>query len=211
MLLVLRSTSRVAKAATDALPEGHFKFVQFDFAGSLGIPAGRWVVRDSEESETSHVLIIEELAGDKPSRKQRSIKAPPAASTLTLTRVTVVDVLNLGLDQAGRISDAVTVVDKALHARALAGREDHLQLSTPPWIGLRVGVGSGEQVAHSEWLEAEEVPLPETQKASRRRAEPVKGRFAELLGGKGTEDEQEQLAEAPGLVELLREVLSRRA
>ena len=206
----LQSTPRVATAKTDEAPDGVFRFVQFDFAGSLGLPVGRWVVRESDESETSNVLIVEELAGDKPNRKQRSIKAPPATSTLTFTRVTVVDVIGTDVDQAGRIADAVAVVDRALHARALAGPESHLQLSTPPWIGMRVGTGSGEQVAHSDWLEAEEIPLPETQKASRRRAEPVKGRFAELLGGKGTADEQEQLAEAPGLVELLREVLSRR-
>jgi len=201
----------VARAATDPASERLFHFVQLDFAGSLRLPAGRWVVRHSSEDETTHVLVVEDLSGDKPTKKQRRIKEAPAPGTLTITRLTVVDALDRKIDSAERIADAVATVDRALHARALAGRDDHCLLSTPPWIGLRVGTGLGEQVAHSDWLEAEEIPLAETHKASRRRAEPVKGRFAELLGGKGTAEEQEQLDEAPGLVELLREVLSRRA
>ena len=200
----------MARAKTDEAPDGLFRFVQFDFAGSLALPVGRWVVRESGEAETTHVLVVEELAGGKPTRKQRNIREAPAPPTLTICRVTVVDAITRKLGNAERVKAAVSVIDRALHARALAGREDDHLLSTPPWIGLRVGTGSGEQVAHSDWLDAEEIPLPHTQKASRRRAEPVKGRFAELLGGKGTAAEISQLAEAPALLAQLRESLKPR-
>ena len=200
----------MARAKTDEDPDGVFRFVQFDFAGSLALPVGRWVVRKAGDAETTHVLIVEELAGDKPTRKQRSLREAPAPPTLTISRVTVVDAISRKLGSAERIKAAVSVIDRALHARALAGREDHLLLSTPPWIGLRVGTGSGEQVAHSDWVEAEEIPLPHTEKASRRRAEPVKGRFAELLGGKGSATEISQLDEAPALLTDLRAALKPR-
>ena len=200
----------MARATTDEPAERQFKFVQFDFAGSLGLPPGRWVVRESPNDATTHVLVVEELPGDKPTRKQRSIKQSPAPGTVTISRITVINAVEVDLEQAEHIKAALEVVDRALHAKALAGREERSLLSTPQWIGLRVGTGSGEQVAHGDWLEAEEIPLPETHKASRRRAEPLKGRFAELLGGKGTEVERVQLAEAPAHLKNLRELLSRR-
>ncbi len=200
----------MARAATDDPSERIFKFVQFDFAGSLGLPVGRWVVRIAPDAETTHVLVVEELPGDKPTRKQRSIKQPPAPGTLTISRITVINAVDADLERAEQIKAAISVIDRALHAKALAGREDNSPLSTPQWVGMRVGTGTGEQVAHSDWLEAEEIPLPETHKASRRKAEPTKGRFAELLGGKGTEVERAQLAEAPAHLKKLRELLSRR-
>ena len=167
-------------------------------------------MRESEDAETTHVLIVEELPGDKPTRKQRKVRQAPQAGVLTLSRVTVVDAVEVELERPERIKAAVAVVEKALHVKALAGRDPHSLLSIPQWIGLRVGVGSGEQVAHSDWLEAEEIPPAESQKASRRRAEPVKGRFAELLGGKGSAEERAQLEESPELVNALRDLLSRR-
>jgi hypothetical protein len=150
------------------------------------------------------VVIVSDLAGDKPNRKQRRIKSPPQPGTLAITRVTVVDALGSELLRAERIADAVKVVELALHARAVASRDRAALLVPPPWIGLRLGVGSGEQVAHGDWSEAEEIPLPETAKASRRRAEPEKISFAEILGGNGSEEDRTVLQQLPVMLEQIR-------
>jgi hypothetical protein len=69
--------------------------------------------------------------------------------------------------------------------QAVAAANADLQIAPPPPLAVRIGSGSGEQVADGRWEDAFE--LPPTPPAPRRRAPvPSEGRFAELLGGRAS-------------------------
>ena len=63
-----------------------FRFVQWEFAGRLGPPPGRYVVRRYAGDDVHEVVVVTEA--DAPRRRAR--RAPPAG-TVPVTRVTVID------------------------------------------------------------------------------------------------------------------------
>jgi hypothetical protein len=163
--------------------DGHFRFVQFDFPGSLGLPEGRWVERPAGSSEASHVLIVSPL-GATPAKRRKRVDCEPEATEASWTRVTVIDVTgNDGEDPEDRRKAAIEIVGKAMVAQRVASNDPLAEESPPKPIAARIGTGSGEQVADGRWEDAAEIP-PGPRQKKRRRPAPTDGRFTSLLGGR---------------------------
>jgi hypothetical protein len=142
------------------------------------------------------------MAPRRLSRKPRPRQANPEAGApeVPLSRLTVVQPQELGNDAEAsawleaesadaealdeRIHEAVTVVNRAVHAhRAAAQDASGGDLARGRAIAIRVGYGSGERLVDGRFDAAVEVP-PETE-GRRRRAETLapQERVAAVLGG----------------------------
>jgi hypothetical protein len=183
-----------------------FGFAQFEFAGTLSVADGRYLVRDGA---LERVLVLETLGAPSPPRRRRrrSREAEPGdlPASLPLTRATAVrasepfdaeDDATRWLEQASAeeeavdtlVAEGIGLLNRALHAHAVASGDSHVQALTPRLaVAVRLGYGSGEQVADGEFSAAREVDT-EAGPASRRqqRAEELRPqeRLAAVLGGR---------------------------
>ena len=192
-----------------------FGFAQLEFAGTLTVADGRYVVRNGDEER---VLVLETLGVPAPVRRRR--KRPRQAerdtppTPLPLSRATVVRAFApfATEEEAGRwlteavategsidrlISEGIGVLNRALHAHAVASGDPHAQTLTPGRaVAVRLGYGSGEEVADGEYTAAREVDV-QGGGASRRqqRAEELRPqeRLAAVLGGRERFDACETL------------------
>ncbi len=192
-----------------------FGFAQLEFAGVLAVADGRYVVRNGDEER---VLVLETLGTPAPTRRRRRRPREAGADTppapLPLTRATVVRAFApFGAEEeASRwlaeaiaaedsidhlVSEGVDVLNRALHAHAVASGDPHVQTLTPARaVAVRLGFGSGEEVANGEFTAAREVDV-RGGGASRRqqRAEELRPqeRLAAVLGGRERFDACETL------------------
>ncbi|MCX6387248.1 MAG: hypothetical protein NTX07_00795 [Solirubrobacterales bacterium] len=118
-----------------------------------------------------------------PRKRVRKIIRPPEATSVQLTRITVIET---GEESGDPLSpkSARAVIDRALHSQAIAATGHRHVTVTPEPIGLRQGIGRGAEVAESEWYEAEELAVSSAPKKGRRRPAPTEEKFAQLLGGR---------------------------
>jgi len=192
-----------------------FGFAQFEFAGTLAVADGRYVVRDSG---LERVLVLETLGAPPAARRRRrrareaDADAPPAS--LPLTRATTVRASEpfAAEQEAARwlekasgdeaevdelIAEGIGLLNRALHAHAVASGDPNLQSLTPRRaVAVRLGYGSGEEVASGEFSAAREVDA-RAGAATRRqqRAEELRPqeRLAAVLGGRERFDACETL------------------
>jgi hypothetical protein len=192
-----------------------FGFAQFEFAGTLAVPDGRYVIRD-EAGE--RVLVLETVGAPAIPRRRRrrpreaNPSSPPA--TLPLTRATSIRAFepfdaqedaNRWLTEAVAsedsidllLSDGIGVLNRALHTHAVASGDPNVQILTPQRaFAVRLGYGSGEEVAAGDYAAAREVDV-QAGAASRRRqrAEELRPqeRLAAVLGGREQLDACETL------------------
>lgn len=181
-----------------------FGFTQFEFAGTLAVADGRYVVRDHGVEQ---VLVLETLGAPAPPRRRRrrarEAEAGALPASLPLTRATAVRASEpfgaeeeasrwlerVGEDEEetdGPIAEGIGLLNRALHAHAVASGDPHIQvLSARRAVAVRFGYGSGEEVASGEFSAAREVDS-QTGPASRRqqRAEELRPqeRLAAALG-----------------------------
>ena len=180
----------------------------------LGIADGRYVVREDGQ-ET--VLAIETHGVPAPPRRRRRRareadgKAFPA--TVPLTRVTVIEAArsfvdegeaqrwleNVGADESSLdalLAESAAVLSHALHVHAVVS-EDPLPPPVSPEsaAAVRVGFGSGEQVADGEWTGAVEVDAGPARSRRRQHADELRpqARTAAVLGGRERLDACETL------------------
>jgi len=202
-----------------------FGFVQLDFAGTIGLPDGRYLARgeleppapgsgETEEAEKSVLVIATEGAPPRARRRRRRPRqAKPEAEveSLPLSRVTAVrayepfedaDEAARWLDAAVEAEDTVDVLvdeglallNRALHASAAASGDAYLHpRSAEGAVAVRIGYGSGGQVADGEWTDARGVDMRGGTR--RRRAEDLRPleRIAAVLGGREQIDACETL------------------
>ena len=192
-----------------------FGFAQFDFAGRLALADGRYVLRDGD---LERVLVVETLGAPPPTgrrrRKPRDAQADDTPGELPLARVTSVRAFEQLDDEpsAERWLEAVsgddeTVDDlldeglddlnRALHAQAVTSADPHPQVMTGARaVAMRVGFGSGEQLADGLYTAARRVD-PGRRPASRRRQRDdemrPQQRVAAVLGGRERLDTCETL------------------
>ncbi len=191
--------------------------MQFEFAGALAVADGRYLARGGDGSEES-VLVVETLGAPAPPsrRRRRPCQAeagqPPA--TLPLSRATAVRAFEpfesehdaaRWLDQAtgvedtvdALVADAIGLLNRALHAHAAASADPHLtELRPERAVKVRIGYGSGDEVAAGHFGAAREVDVWATGASRRRRrAEDLdpQQRTAAVLGGRERIDACETL------------------
>jgi hypothetical protein len=183
-----------------------FGFVQFEFAGTLAVADGRYVVRiDAVE----RVLVFETLGAPPPGRRRRrrsrEAEAGALPASLPLTRATAVRASEpfgsekdaaRWLDQAngddeksdGLVAEGIGLFNQALHAHAVASGDPYVQALNPRLaVAVRLGYGSGEEVANGEFSAAREVDTaagPATRRQQRAEELRPQERLAAVLGGR---------------------------
>jgi len=192
-----------------------FGFAQLDFAGTLPLADGRYLSRD-DGSEC--VLVLLTLGAPPPpaKRRRRPRKAEPDAepSPLPLARATAVRAFApfASEEEAARwldgateaedgadaiVADAIVLINRALHVNAIASADPHDRELTPERaVAVRLGYGSGEEIAESRFTSAREVDVW-ARGASRRRQRQEdlrpQERVAAVLGGREQIDTCETL------------------
>ncbi len=192
-----------------------FGFAQLDFAGTLPLADGRYLARDDEGAE-SVLVVLTEGAPPPPRRRRRARRSEPGAepSSLPLTRVTAIrafkpfadaDAAARWLDEALEaeetidvlVGEGIALLNRALHAQAVAAADPHgAALTAEGAAAVRVGYGSGDEIAESHYTEAREVDVSAGASSRRRRRQEElrpQERTAALLGGRERADACETL------------------
>jgi hypothetical protein len=194
-----------------------FGFAQFDLPGILAVADGRYLARDADGEDES-VLVVQTLAAAPlPGRRRR--RAQPAEAGegppgLPLSRATAVRVARPfpGEEEAERwlldsveseeavdalVAEGIALVNRALFAQGAAAADPHVRELTELEASIvRIGYGSGEEVAAGRYTAARHVDVHETHASRRgRRAEELRPqeRVAAVLGGRERIDPCETL------------------
>ena len=185
-----------------------FGFAQFEFAGTLAVPDGRYLAREAGKGGSQSVLVIETLGAPSPlsrrRRKPKSVEPGAEPSPLPLTRVTAVRAetpfeaeaeATRWLEEAlaeehvdAVLAAGIDLLNRALHAQAVAGADPRsAETDAERAVRVRIGYGSGEEVAAGRFSTASEVdPRKAAGSPRRRRLEEMRPqeRTAAILGGR---------------------------
>lgn len=172
------------------------------------------MLRDGEEER---VLVVETRGAPPPPRrrrrKPRAVESTAEPEPLPLSRVTLVrafaafeedETAERWLERATSedeaiddlLVEALTALNQALHAHAVASAEPHPQaLTAGHTVSARLGYGSGQQVAVGESAAAREVDVGTGTSRRRQRNDELRPqeRIAAVLGGRERLDACETL------------------
>jgi hypothetical protein len=96
-------------------------------------------------------------------------------------------------DLESEVEGAIGVLNRALRAHRAAAADPYVaEVSADRALVVRIGYGSGEEVADGRFMEARELPRF-TQRRARRSMEAPEERFAALLGGRAEIHPAEEL------------------
>jgi hypothetical protein len=184
----------------------HFGFVQFEFGGTLPVADGRYLARGAGEDGAQSVLVLETLAAPAPPgrRRRRPSEADPDAGlpTLPLARATAVRAfhpfadgteaaawLNAALAEESSIdalvAEGIGLLNRALHAHGAAAADPHgAELAPEAAVSVRIGIGSGDEVAAGRFTLARDVDIraPASRRDRRERELRPQERMAAVLG-----------------------------
>jgi hypothetical protein len=149
-------------------------FVQLELAGKLGLPEGRYLVRDGDAES---VLIVEELGASRPRRRAGRRSKPVDPGDPAETPVTRVTVTGSRLDDAAagdewlrrmmsgegvdEVRAATRIVNRALAALRAAARDPLVQdVGASKALAIRLGHGTGDELADGRWTAAKELARP---------------------------------------------------
>jgi len=189
--------------------------VQFEFPGAIGVPDGRYLARD-EDGE--RVLVVETVGAPAPPRRRRrrprSAEPPGDPAPLPLTRVTAVRAhepfesaeeagewleASTGSDETvdAALAAAIGLLNRALHAQAVASADPFgAELSAERATAVRIGHGSGKEVAAGRFAAAKAVDARSATGSKRRQRDEElrpQERLAAVLGGRENLDACETL------------------
>ncbi len=189
--------------------------MQFEFAGALGVGDGRYLARDEEGAQS--VLVVETLGAPAPPgrRRRRPREANPDAAphALPLFRATAIRAYEpfdsaeaaaswlggaVGVEETvdALVAEGIHLLNRALHAQATARADPYGQeLSAERAVLVRIGCGSGEEVASGRFSVANEVDMRGGSPRRQRREEELRPqeRVAAVLGGRERIDSCETL------------------
>jgi hypothetical protein len=156
--------------------------------------------------EPSAVVVVGNIGAAPATARRRSrFRSRPAeddsaAPPLPLTRVTVARPTELGgeaaaarrLEEASRdaeaaeseVRDAVVLLNRAIAAHRAAIQDPYVQeVSEAHAVAIRIGYGTGDELALGRWSEARDVSLPEGRLRRIEALQPTE-RVAAVLGGR---------------------------
>jgi hypothetical protein len=193
-----------------------FGFAQFEFAGALAVPDGRYLARSGGADGSQRVLVVETV-GTPPAAKRRRGKEAGAAAEpapLQLTRATAVRAHEPfeSAEEAARwlgeavaaeervealLAEGIELLNRALHAQAAAAADPRTaETAAERAVVVRIGFGSGEEVAAGRFTEARRVDTRGGHRSRRRQREEElrpQERIAAVLGGRDRVDACETL------------------
>jgi hypothetical protein len=185
----------------------------------VGLPDGRYLARDADGGDGAggeQVLVIRTLEAPRPGRRRRQrpkdADAEAKPETLPLTRVTAVraaepfsseDEAVGWLDEATEaedtydvlVAEGMALLNRALHANGIAAGDPYQPELTPGRAtAVRIGYGSGDEVADGRFAAAREVDM-RGGLLNRRRNQDLRPqeRLAAILGGRESLDVCETL------------------
>jgi len=187
--------------------------VQFDFPGALAVPEGRYLAR---EGDGERVLVVETVGAPAPPRRRRRRPRESQATergSLPLTRVTAIRAQEpfeseadasdwLGEATAAEdsidamVAAGIGLLNRALHAQAVASADPlGFELRAEDATTVRIGHGSGKEVAAGRFAAAREIDVRAGSSPRRRRDEELRPqeRVAAVLGGRERLDACETL------------------
>ena len=176
--------------------------MQFEFPGTLGVPDGRYLAR---EGGSERVLVVETLGAPPARRRRRRARAAEPSrdpDPLPLTRVTAVRAQEPyeSEEEAGEwleatasseeaaddaVAAAIGLLNRALHAQAVSSADPRgAELSVEGATAVRLGHGSGKEVAAGRYTAAREVDVGPGGSRRRQREEELRPqeRLAAVLG-----------------------------
>ena len=169
--------------------------MQLEFGFLLGPPDGRYIVRPTADALVESVLVLSTLGAPQRARlgARRSRAVDDAEpEPVPTSRATVVSVTTLsspaswlaGVDLDAEVASALSVLNRALRAHRAAAADPYVsEVSRERALVVRVGYGSGDEVADGRFGEAVELPRFATGRVKRSMEAPEE-RFAALLGGR---------------------------
>jgi hypothetical protein len=188
--------------------------VQFEFAGTLAVPDGRYLARSGGKQQ---VLVIETVGAPPPPRRRRRRPKEAGAgddpAPLPLSRVTAVraeepfeaeEEAASWLEQTiaaedeidAAVAEGVALLNRAIHAHAVASADPlSTELRADQAATVRIGHGSGKEVASGRFSSAREVDVRAGASARRRKDEELRPqeRVAAVLGDRERFDACETL------------------
>jgi hypothetical protein len=188
--------------------------VQLEFAGTLAVPDGRYLARSGGKQQ---VLVIETVGAPPPPRRRRrrpkESEAADEPGSLPLSRVTAVRAeepfedageADAWLDEAlasedaidAAVAEGIALLNRAVHAHAVASADPlGAELRADRAATVRIGHGSGKEVASGRFSSAREVDVRAGAGARRRQDEELRPqeRVAAVLGGREQLDACETL------------------
>jgi hypothetical protein len=142
----------------------------------VGLAEGRYLVR---EGDVERVLIVQELGAPRPGRRGRRRPRPVEPGAPEPVPVTIATVTGARLESAQHgsewlarvfrereraaeeIRSATRIVNRALGAHRAAAEDPLVQeIGASRALAIRVGHGTGDELAEGRWTEARELPQP---------------------------------------------------
>lgn len=186
-------------------PGQRFPFVQFEFAFPLGPPDGRYVTRGEAGGEAERIVVLRTVGAPQRSRLSRRARrvepgadgpTPVPTARATVIRAEALTTADHGeawLDRLRRDRDAIESeavtaareLNALLRAHRAAAADPYVRDVAPEGAtAVRVGYGSGDEVADGRYAAALELPPAGVNSRVRRRAEALTPdeRLAALLG-----------------------------
>jgi hypothetical protein len=167
--------------------------VQFEFAGVLAMPDGRYLARSDGGQQ---VLVIETTGAPPPPRRRRRRPKDTGAAAdpapLPLSRVTAVraeepfeeaDEADAWLQEAlaseeaidATVAEGIALLNRAIHAHTVASADPlGAELRVDRAAAVRIGHGSGKEVASGRFSSAREVDVRSGPSQRRRRDEELR-------------------------------------
>ena len=164
----------MAARATSA--QTRASFVQLELAGRIGLPEGRYLVRDDE---SERVMIVQELDVPRPLRRGRRRARPVTPDEPGQVPVTRVTVTGTSFDDessgsawlkrtlsdreqgARELRDATRIVNRALSALRAEAKDPLVhEIGVTKALAVRLGHGTGDELAEGRWTEASQMPEP---------------------------------------------------
>jgi hypothetical protein len=188
-------------------PGARFPFVQFEFAFPLGPADGRYLTRAAPDAEPERILVLR-TTGAPPRpllgrRRARRVEDGAGPEPVPVVRATVIrtepfddsaaadDWLDALRGDARALeaeaTDAATVLNTLLRAHRAAAADGAARDVAPAGANaVRIGYGSGDQVADGRFAAAYELPPDSPGSTVRRRAAALAPdeRVAAILGGR---------------------------
>jgi hypothetical protein len=191
----------------EAPPErGFFRAVQLEFGFLLGPADGRYLIRDAPDAQPVRIVVLRTLGApqrrlmDRRRRRPRTAKhGDPAPVPTARAGVVAAEPIGsedeasawLGRLRADRellereVADAVATLNRFMRAHRAAASDPYARdLRPEAAMVVRVGHGTGEQVAAGRFTKALEVPTGASRRKRRIERLTPQERLAAIVGGR---------------------------
>ena len=171
--------------------------MQFEFPWELGPPPGRYVVRDHAGEADLRVVVLTQLAARERRllgrRRARGADPEPDPTPVMTSRATVIRGQEVGEDEAAAwmqdpaapVEAELAVLNRMLALHRVAAADPTVrEVRREQALVVRVGHGSGEEVAEGRWTTAVEPGEPREKRRRPEAALRPHERLAALLGGR---------------------------